>query len=126
MRVEHWTSAVDQGAAAMRNALSTDPAPFSDVPYFWSDWFVHKIQFVGIPHGEPTVVFGDWAETSWTALYERDGELVGALMLDRSQDVMKYRGLIARRTSWADALAFAERRRSASPSTRTAGRPARV
>ena len=45
MRPEHWTNAAEQGAAAARHAL--DPAgarAFEAVPYFWSDWYGHRIQ----------------------------------------------------------------------------------
>jgi len=48
VRVEHWTSAADQGALAARNALAPDAASqCTGVPYFWSDWYGHKLQMVG-------------------------------------------------------------------------------
>ncbi|MFF5985965.1 NAD(P)/FAD-dependent oxidoreductase [Prauserella flavalba] len=112
MRIEHWTSAAEQGAVAARNAL--DPAaamPYSTVPYFWSDWYTHRIQFVGVPGAdEVRIVSGRADEDRFVALYRRGDRLTGVLTLNGRAIVMKYRGLLARRASWTDALEFAEQR----------------
>lgn len=112
MRIEHWTSAAEQGARAARNAL--DPAsatPYSTVPYFWSDWYDSRIQFVGVPRAdEIRVVSGSVDDRRFVALYRTGDRLTGALTLDRRADVMKYRVQIGRGTSWTDALEFAEKR----------------
>ena len=49
MRIEHWTNALDQGAAAARRLLGGDDytQPFAPVPYVWSDQYETKIQMVG-------------------------------------------------------------------------------
>jgi len=48
MRLENWTNAADQGAQAAINALFPDRARAHEtVPYFWSDWYGNRIQFVG-------------------------------------------------------------------------------
>ncbi|MBE1502474.1 NADPH-dependent 2,4-dienoyl-CoA reductase/sulfur reductase-like enzyme [Amycolatopsis lexingtonensis] len=102
LRLEHWTNAAEQGAAAARHAL--DPAaarPLETVPYFWSDWYGHRIQFVGTPDADEVVTAGD------TTLYRRGDRLVGALTVDRPREIMKHRRRIADRAHWADALAFA-------------------
>ena len=40
MRLEHWTNAAEQGAAAARHAVDPSAArPLGSVPYFWSDWY---------------------------------------------------------------------------------------
>lgn len=112
MRLEHWTSAAEQGAAAARNAL--DPAhaaAYSTVPYFWSDWYGSRIQFVGVPGAdEHRIVTGSAEEGRLVALYREGDRLVGALTLDHPSSTMKYRGLVARAASWDDALAFAAAR----------------
>lgn len=114
-RLEHWTSAAEQGAVAARNAL--DPAnakPYSTVPYFWSDWYGSRIQFVGITDAdEVAVVDGDIDGDKWVALYRKDDRLVGALTLNGQSVIMKYRGQIMKGTNWSDALAFAEKRKAA-------------
>ena len=45
-RVEHWTSAVGQGAA-VAHAIAGADRPHDDVPYFWSDQFGLRLQHVG-------------------------------------------------------------------------------
>ncbi|MFI6350220.1 NAD(P)/FAD-dependent oxidoreductase [Streptomyces sp. NPDC050560] len=50
MRIEHWSNAVEQGAAAARTLLRGDGAtPFGTVPSFWSDHFGMRLQSVGLP-----------------------------------------------------------------------------
>ena len=51
MRVEHWTNAAEQGAHAANNlvhlAAGEAPEPYAPLPFFWSDQFEHRIQFLG-------------------------------------------------------------------------------
>ncbi|MDQ0381556.1 NAD(P)/FAD-dependent oxidoreductase [Amycolatopsis thermophila] len=113
MRLEHWTGAAEQGAAAARHAL--DPAaarPLAPVPYFWSDWYGHRIQFVGAPHADEVLVAVP-AEAGFTALYRRGDRITGALTVDRPREIMKYRRLIAAAAPWPDAVAFAATTRAA-------------
>lgn len=114
-RLEHWTSAAEQGAVAARNALDPNaPKAYSTVPYFWSDWYGHRIQFVGVPQADEIVVVdGDLDSDRWVALYREGDRLVGALTLDGQAVIMKYRGMLMKGATWDDALAFAEKRRLA-------------
>jgi NADPH-dependent 2,4-dienoyl-CoA reductase/sulfur reductase-like enzyme len=115
-RMENWTAAAEQGAAAARNALDPDNAkPYSTVPYFWSDWYGSRIQFVGVPESEEVVLVDGDADTDdrWTALYRQRDRLVGALTVNGQTAIMKYRRMIAQKCSWADALEFAQNRRTA-------------
>ena len=108
MRVEHWTNAAEQGMAAARALLAGAGAePFAPVPYFWSDQYDAKIQFVGTcaPDDEVRIVHGSVAERRFVAIYGRAGRLVGALALSRPRLLVAYRRLIAERASWEDALA---------------------
>jgi len=74
MRVEHWTNAAEQGAAAATNLLAElagdAPAPYAPVPFFWSDQFDSRIQFIGRAHGDDDVqlVAGE-LDSSFVALY---------------------------------------------------------
>jgi len=114
MRLEHWTSAADQGGRAARHAVDpTNAKPYETVPYFWSDWYDGRVQFVGIAAGDHVeVVAGDDAEGGpFTAIYRAGGRIVGALAVDMPAEVMKYRRLIGARKSWEDALELAEQRR---------------
>ena len=108
MRLEHWTTAAEQGAAAARNALApSDATPFETVPYFWSDWYRHRLQFVGLPAAdEVQAVVGDADSETFLALYRRGDRVTGALGVDQRKLVMRLRGMIAARATWDDAVEF--------------------
>lgn len=112
MRLEHWTTAAEQAAVAVRNALDpTGATPMSTVPYFWSDWYEHRLQFVGIPRADEVQVVHDGLPgEGFVALYRRDDRLVGTMTVDRPAQIMKYRRLISERAGWEQALAFAASR----------------
>ena len=103
MRVEHWTNAAEGGIAAAR-ALLAGPEkaePYAPVPYFWSDQYKTKIQFVGHVHhsDEVRVIDGSVEDRKFLALYEHAGRLVGALGFSRPKLVLGCRRLIAERVS---------------------------
>lgn len=107
MRLEHWTSAAEQGAVAARNAVEPwRNERYETVPYFWSDWYSQRIQFVGIHDSDRFEVIGDPADGRSVVLFGRDDRLVGTLGLNAQTSIMKYRALIQRRASWQEALAF--------------------
>jgi len=112
MRVEHWSNAVEQGAAAARRLLAApgEAVEFAPVPYFWSDQYDTKIQFLGrcCPTDEARVVDGSIEERRFVALFARDGRLIGALAFNRPRLLMGYRKLLAAKTSFDDALAHAK------------------
>ena len=113
MRVEHWTNAAEQGAAAAANLLAVaageEPVPYRPVPFFWSDQYSSRIQFVGRAgeDDELQIVHGSVEERRFVALYGRDGLLHGALGMSMPKLLMPFRRLLDPRTSWDDALAFA-------------------
>jgi NADPH-dependent 2,4-dienoyl-CoA reductase/sulfur reductase-like enzyme len=123
-RMENWTAAAEQGAAAARNALDPENAkPYGTVPYFWSDWYGSRIQFVGVPEADEVLLVDGDVENGegWVALYRRGDRLVGALTVNGQTVIMKYRRMIAQKSSWGDALEFAEKRRASALAT-AAGR----
>lgn len=114
-RMENWTAAAEQGAAAARNLLDPNGGKaYGTVPYFWSDWYGSRIQFVGQAQAdEIRLVEGDpEVGGRWTALYRAGDRLIGALTMNGQTDIMKYRVMIGRSTSWDDALTFAAERRA--------------
>ncbi|MGW0036505.1 NAD(P)/FAD-dependent oxidoreductase [Gordonia sp. NPDC003376] len=108
MRLEHWTSAAEQGAMAARNALSDSQlTAYQTVPYFWSDWYGVRLQFVGVPHTDQLVVQHRVDKTGGTVVLYREADtLAGVLTIGRPDLIMKYRRLVAQRASWADGVAF--------------------
>jgi NADPH-dependent 2,4-dienoyl-CoA reductase/sulfur reductase-like enzyme len=110
MRVEHWTNAAEQGAAAATNLLAelggAPGVPYAPVPFFWSDQFDSRIQFVGRAHGDDDVevIAGDPANGApFAAMYGHAGRLRGVLGVNLPKLVMPFRRLLAGRASWAAA-----------------------
>lgn len=90
--VEHWD---DAGGAATTAAMSLlGEAPVYDpVPYFWSDQFGHKIQYVGAHAPEDstsvtTTEFGVLETVTWTT---SDGTMSAWLGVDRPRDLIPAR-----------------------------------
>ena len=110
MRVEHWTTAAEQGAHAARNALAlinnTPLTPYSAVPFFWSDQFTSRIQFLGrsTDAEEIRVVAGSVDEGKFASAYMRAGRLVGVLGVSMPKVVMPSRKLLEVHTPWEAAL----------------------
>jgi NADPH-dependent 2,4-dienoyl-CoA reductase/sulfur reductase-like enzyme len=101
MRVEHWTNAAEQAEAAARTLLGSRES-FSPVPYFWSDQYDVKIQFVGTasPDDDFEVLEGDLAGRRFVAGFGRAGRLVGALAFSMPRQLMRYRALVAERAAF--------------------------
>jgi NADPH-dependent 2,4-dienoyl-CoA reductase/sulfur reductase-like enzyme len=113
MRVEHWTNAAEQGALAATNLLAEATgqrtAPYAPVPFFWSDQYDRRIQFLGRASGddEVQVVSGSVMARQFVALYGSGGRLRGVLGLNAPKQVMPFRSLLLDRITWEDALAHA-------------------
>jgi 3-phenylpropionate/trans-cinnamate dioxygenase ferredoxin reductase subunit len=96
IRVEHWDVAMQQGQHAARSMMG-DAKPYEAVPYFFSDladWA--SLEYVG-----PAT---DWDEEIWrgdrdagefAVFYVKDGRVVGALSVERSEDLAHARTLLA-------------------------------
>ena len=115
MRIEHWTNAAEQGAAAARNMLAVARGaavtPYESVPFFWSDQFDSRIQFVGRAHGGDDIhVFAGETSGNFAALYGYEGRLRGVLGVNLPRLVMPFRALLAAKATWSEAIAKAERR----------------
>ncbi|MFM8563864.1 MAG: NAD(P)/FAD-dependent oxidoreductase [Acidimicrobiia bacterium] len=113
MRVEHWTTASEQGAAAARNLLAElegrERTPYAEVPFFWSDQFDARIQFVGRAEGDETthIVVGSPESKQFVALYESQGRLVAALGVSRPRQLMPFRKLIGEHATIEQAMELA-------------------
>jgi NADPH-dependent 2,4-dienoyl-CoA reductase/sulfur reductase-like enzyme len=111
MRVEHWTNAAEQGAHVAENlrrvANGESPEPYAPLPFFWSDQFDHRIQFLGraAADDEVRVVAGSVADGKFLTLFGREGRLHGALGVNAPRWVMPTRKLFLERATWDEALA---------------------
>lgn len=111
-RIEHWTTAKEQGAAVAHNIAHPEASTRSagPVPYFWSDQHGARLQFLGTSagHDETHVVHGALDEPEFVVLYSRQGRLIGALGRAAARYLMKYRPNIAAGEPIAPLLAVAK------------------
>ncbi|MEY9212207.1 FAD-dependent oxidoreductase [Thermobifida halotolerans] len=96
LRVEHWDDAREAArvvAAVLLHDPSGDtPPPVHDpVPYFWSDQFGHKIQYVGHHGPDDTVVVRDGGERWAAAWLAADGRLTAHLSVDSPRQMVDAR-----------------------------------
>lgn len=110
IRLENWTSASDQGNRAGINAVLPEKrSPFVTVPYFWSDWYHQRIQFVGSAEADSvSFVSGAPDEDRFVALYRAGDRLVGAATLNERRLIMKLRRHIQLGQTWDEALSLVE------------------
>jgi NADPH-dependent 2,4-dienoyl-CoA reductase/sulfur reductase-like enzyme len=90
IRIEHWTNAAEQGAAAARNLLG-DRTPYAAVPYFWTDQYDVKIQAAGLPHRAERF---EYAEPD-VALGMRGDRVVAAVTFNAPRKLMQQRRQLA-------------------------------
>ena len=84
-----------------------DAAPFAPIPYFWSDQYGVRLQVLGNPGGDDEVVVteGSLEEGKFVALFGRAGRLRGAMAIGKPRQLMGFRALLERGSSWDDGLA---------------------
>jgi 3-phenylpropionate/trans-cinnamate dioxygenase ferredoxin reductase subunit len=101
VRLEHWTTAVEQGRTVAR-ALMGQPAAVDPVPYFWSDQHGVKLQMLGLPQPDDEVVtLRVGPHDRLLALYGRDGTISGVLGFSAGRYVMRLRESIAAGAAFA-------------------------
>ena len=82
IRVEHWDTAIEQGAVAARNMLGQDVA-YDRLPYFFTDQYDLGMEYVG--HVGPdrydeVILRGDTSGARrFTAFWMRDGHVLAAM-----------------------------------------------
>lgn len=94
-RVEHWTGALERPDAAVATLLAhgaTEPG-VPRPPYFWSDQYGVKIQFVGHAAGADSVTVeeGSTDDRSFLAVYRRAGRPVAALGMNQPRLFTRWR-----------------------------------
>jgi NADPH-dependent 2,4-dienoyl-CoA reductase/sulfur reductase-like enzyme len=98
IRVEHWTNAGEQAAHVARALLDGGEAagPYRPVPYFWSDQFDQKLQFIGRcgPDDHVEVVDGSIEEASYVARYSHGDTTTAALCVNRPRDVPRWTQIV--------------------------------
>ena len=94
VRLEHFDTALRQGAGAGRNLLG-ERAPFRQIPYFWSEQYGMMAQYVGHAAAWDTEVSrGTPGEDPFLHFYLSGGRLVAALAVNRVRDLAPLKKLI--------------------------------
>ena len=112
MRIEHWTNAAEQGAAAGRNLVAApgERKPYEAVPYFWSDQYDVKMQSVGLPIRAERVRMLEASpdRAKWVAGGEEDGLLVSAVGFGAARRLPRYRAWLAERRPFEEVVRAVE------------------
>lgn len=94
MRVEHWDDAQQGPKTAIPALLGHEMPVYDPIPYFWSEQFGHRLQYVG-HHGDvdqPVVREGNGA---WAVAWLRpDDSLAAYLSVDGRADIVAARAMI--------------------------------
>lgn len=107
IRIESVPSAQEQAKTAAAS-ICGKPQAHVAVPWFWSDQFDLKLQMVGLAEGyEQLVLRGDMAAESFCAFYLRDAVVLSVDAVNRPQDFMVAKRLVAERAR-VDAQALAD------------------
>jgi NADPH-dependent 2,4-dienoyl-CoA reductase/sulfur reductase-like enzyme len=95
VRVEHWLTAVEQGAAAVRNLLAAPDrrTVFGGLPMFWTEQHGHLVH--GLGHHDPrsawSVVEGEVGQPGMVAGASTQGRISGYLLVDAARRLGHYR-----------------------------------
>ncbi|GAB3100612.1 FAD-dependent oxidoreductase [Aestuariicella hydrocarbonica] len=96
MRLESVPNATEQAKAAAASICGKEK-PYQALPWFWSDQFDLKLQIAGLSQGyDQVVIRGDKDNSrSFVAFYLKEGKLISADCVNRPQEFMISKRLIA-------------------------------
>lgn len=95
VRLESVQNAIDQAKHAALAMLGR-PAPYREVPWFWSDQYDVKLQIAGlVSPGDVAVVRGDPTTRKFSVFHLRDGVVAGVEAVNAAPDYIIGRKLIA-------------------------------
>ena len=98
-RLEHWTSAAEQGAIVAAGIAGEQP-PAHQAPYWWSDQYDLKLAGIGLPAADDAVELLTVGPRQRTvALYSREGRLTGVVGFSAGAVVMRLRDQLGRETA---------------------------
>jgi len=99
LRLESVPNALEQARVAAASILGR-PRVYDAVPWFWSDQYDLKLQMVGLSQDyDDLIVRGDMDANSFTAFYLKDGVVISADSVNRPQDFMVAKRLVAERAA---------------------------
>jgi len=97
LRVEHWQVARKQGQS-IGPALVGPARPYAELPWFWSDQYDVKLEYLGhAPSFDRTVWRGDREGGTFSVFYLEDGLIEAVLAVNDRRTIRWSRSLIPRR-----------------------------
>ncbi len=97
LRVEHWQVARKQGQA-LGPAVVGETRPYDELPWFWSDQYDVKLEYVGHSAGFDRAVWrGDRDGGRYAVFYIQDGLVDAVLAINDGRSIRFGRELIRRR-----------------------------
>ncbi|HEY4977106.1 MAG TPA: FAD-dependent oxidoreductase [Gaiellaceae bacterium] len=94
LRMEHWTSAAGQAAAVARTILGEESV-HDDVPFFWSDQFGLRLQYVGFASEWARIEIEGDDETFSARYFDQEERLLAALVANRPSEIASLRRELA-------------------------------
>ena len=90
LRLEHWTSAAGQAAAVAR-AIAGEESARSDIPFFRSDQFGLRLQYVGYAQSWQKIEIEGGADSFSARYLDAEGSLLAALAANQPALIAKLR-----------------------------------
>ncbi len=95
LRLESVPNATDQAKSAAASICGKD-VEYKSLPWFWSDQYDLKLQIAGLSQGyDQVVIRGDRDSRNFAAFYLQEGKLISADCVNRPQEFMVSKRLIA-------------------------------
>jgi 3-phenylpropionate/trans-cinnamate dioxygenase ferredoxin reductase component len=86
LRVEHWSDAAAQGIGVADAILGNEPKP-RELPFFWSDQFGLRLQYVGHAPEWSGVELDGQADEFCARYFDDEGRLLAALAANRPREL---------------------------------------
>ena len=94
LRLESVHNAMEQ-AKTVASSIMSNPSEYSQIPWFWSDQYDHKLQIVGLSGDHDTVTMrGDTSDSKFMLFYTREDELIAVDSINNSKEFLICRKLV--------------------------------
>ena len=94
LRLESVHNAMEQ-AKTVASSIMSNLSEYSQIPWFWSDQYDHKLQIVGLSGEHDTVIMrGNTADSKFMLFYTREDELIAVDSINNSKEFLICRKLV--------------------------------
>ena len=94
LRLESVHNAIEQ-AKTVASSIMSNLSEYSQIPWFWSDQYDHKLQIVGLSGDHDTVTMrGDTSDSKFMLFYTREDELIAVDSINNSKEFLICRKLV--------------------------------